>query len=217
MSQRSTSSMIIEAIKFHFDAFICATSSPGSSTGCRVGNSAGALYPFISVGVAASCAYVSMYGFSLSTGNSDFSIVCSAPCFRFLSFINKNAMMASRTTTTAIPTPIPAFAPTLSAGVLDWACDTEDVGLGMGSPPVAQGGPPSVGVKSEGPVREVATAPMVVLALTDATEDDARLGTAVVATAASLNKLDVLLQQLFSPQHQLPSPQFRTGAFSDRY
>lgn len=32
--------------------------------------------------------------------------------------------------------------------------------------------------------------------------------------AASANKLELILQQFFSPQHQLLSPHFRTGALS---
>jgi hypothetical protein len=104
-------------------------------------------------------------------------------------------MMTSKIVTTATPLPIPAFAPVLSPEF-----DEAAAGLGV-CDALAVGDVPVEGVIME---KRLALARI-------AEEDGVGVGPTV---AASWTRLEVILQQDFSPQHQRLSPHFWTGALS---
>jgi hypothetical protein len=174
----------------------------GSHTrrGSLPGNSVGYLPP---ISWGASCANISA-GAGLYTCTMPCCFSCSTGCgsmtrfflpFSFLLiFSTRYAMIASSITRTAAPAPIPAFAPVLS-------------------PALAVSG-----VAEEAAVCEVLVIEDV--AVVDALVADALViadlavdaGAAIPTVAANMNRLELIPQQLLSPQHQLLSPHFLTGA-----
>jgi hypothetical protein len=107
-------------------------------------------------------------------------------------------MIPSKITATTTPLPIPAF-----AAVLRPFSATVVVGVGLAIGEVDEIVPPFVVVDC------VVVVGVPVFDATD--KDKVEVGPTV---AANTNRLEVMPQQLFSPQHQLLSPHFCTGALS---
>jgi hypothetical protein len=134
-----------------------------------------------------------------------------APCrsclFFFLSFKARKRVRDKSMAMTAAPTPIPARAPALST------CDSGEEGRVVGGTKLVF---EADVVMEDGGVVDVADGE---------TGDEAETGIEDVdldglffpTVAGSTNKLQVTLQQFSSPQHQLSSPHFLTGAFSSCY
>jgi hypothetical protein len=113
-------------------------------------------------------------------------------------------MIASSIATTAIPAPIPAFAP-VPRPLL--AVSDEPEGAAAGEEAAF------FGVLAVGEALTSGDMLAVLVAL-DATGIEADDGNATPTVAANVKTLELIPQQFLSPQHQVPCPHFRTGAFS---
>jgi hypothetical protein len=125
-------------------------------------------------------------------------------CFLFLILSKRDTMIASSIASTATPAPIPAFAPVLSP-LLSVSDDSPEPAVGAEAT--------FVGVLPVGEALTVGEVLAVVNAL-GAADIDVDDGNATPTVAASAKILELIPQQFLSPQHQVPCPHFRTGAFS---
>lgn len=128
-------------------------------------------------------------------------ITFSSAVLVFFNLKNNTAIIASNITPTAIPLPMPAFVPVLSPELCGMTAGLPggDVGLAV--------------VEKELPVHKVVPEDGVSLTLKVFILNGVCVGVGVIV-AANWNRLEVILQHDFSPQHHLPSLHFCTGALS---